>query len=402
METHSTAPFEPAEPRPRRRRKWLWLAFMLGAAVLIFIMRGRVRASEPKQSSKKGATGAVTILTATAKQGNIGVYLNAIGTVTPMYTDMITSQVTGLISKVHYKEGQIVHEGDPLIDIDARPYQAQLTQAQGALQRDTFVLDQAKMDLERYRQAWARNAIAKQTLDDQEKAVLQDEGLVKSDQGTVQYDEVQVSFCHITAPISGQVGLRLVDPGNVVQANSTTPLVVITQLQPITVVFPLAEDNLGKAVVPWRHGVALTVDAFDRTDQTKIASGKLHSIDNQIDTTTGTVKLRATFDNRNNALFPNQFVNTKLLYNTLRNVTLIPASAIQTGNDKSFVYVIQNQHALMRTVQTGVSDKGMIQVTGVGPGDVVANSGFEKLQNGSLVSIAKNSTPAAAAGSPQD
>ena len=217
------------------------------------------------------------------------------------------------------------------------------------MEKDTQILAQAKMDLERYRAAWARNAIAKQILDDQEKLVLQDEGTVKADQGLVQFDRVQLAYCHITAPFNGRVGLRLVDPGNVVQANGTNPLVVITQEQPITVIFTVAEDALGQIQAQLRHGASLTVEAYDRAAQTKIATGKLLTLDNQIDTTTGTVKLRAIFDNKNGALFPNQFVNTRLLVETLKDMTLIPTSAIQHNGQASFVYVIQNGTAQMRT-----------------------------------------------------
>jgi multidrug efflux system membrane fusion protein len=252
------------------------------------------------------------------------------------------------------------------------------------------------MDLARYREAWAKNGIPKQTLDDQEKVVLQDEGTVKNDQGTVQYEQVQVGFCHIVAPISGRVGLRLVDPGNVVQANSTNPLVVITQVQPITVIFTVAEDNLAQVQEQTRHGKHLSVDALDRTQQAKIASGKLLTVDNQIDTTTGTVKLRAIFDNKNGALFPNQFVNTRLLVNTLQGVTLIPNSTIQRNGQTAFVYLIQNGAAQIRNIQTGVSDGGVTAVTGINPGDVVANSSFEKLQNGSKINVSKQ-PPAPAA-----
>jgi multidrug efflux system membrane fusion protein len=264
-----------------------------------------------------------------------------------------------------------------------------LLQAQGALERDQNLLAEAQMDLARYRDAWARNAIQKQLLEDQEKIVLQDEGTVKNDQGTVQYDEVQVAFCHITAPISGRVGLRLVDPGNVVQSAGTLTLAVITQMQPITVIFTIPEDSLGPVAARLQKKVKLTVDAFDRTAQTKIASGSLLTIDNQIDTTTGTVKARSIFDNKNNALFPNQFVNVRLLVNTLQGVTLVPSSTIQQNGSASFVYVIQNDVALMRSVKPGVTDGGLTQVEGINPGDVVANSTFDRLQDNVAVSVSK-------------
>jgi multidrug efflux system membrane fusion protein len=377
----------------------IWILLLLVVVVAaVLVWRHYEAANKPKPAPPK-----ITITTATAKTGNIGVYLEAIGTVTPVYTDSITSQVNGLVVAVHYTEGQLVSKGDPLIDIDARPYRANLLQAQGALERDENVLAQARMDLERYREAWARNAIAKQILDDQEKLVLQDEGTVKNDQGTVQYDQVQVEFCHITAPITGRVGLRLVDPGNVVQSAGTATLAVITQLEPITVIFTIPEDSLGPVQAQLKKKAKLSVDAFDRTALTKIASGVLLTLDNQIDTTTGTVKGRSVFANKNDALFPNQFVNTRLLVNTLQGVTVIPASAIQQNGQASFVYVIQNNIAQMRSIKPGVTDGGMTQVDGINPGDVVANSSFDKLQNNTAVVISNpvpkkaSTTPAPAA-----
>jgi multidrug efflux system membrane fusion protein len=341
----------------------------------------------------------INITTATATKGNIGVYLDAIGTVTPVYTDSITSEVTGLVVAVHFKEGQLVGKGDPLVDIDSRPFRANLLQAQGALERDENVLAQAQMDLERYRAAWARNAIQKQLLDDQEKLVLQDQGTVKNDQGTVQFDQVQVDFCHITAPISGRVGLRLVDPGNVVQSAGTLTLAVITQLQPITVIFTVPEDSLGPVEARLQKKAILPVDVSDRSGQAKIATGKLLTLDNQIDTTTGTVKGRAQFDNKNDALFPNQFVNTRLLVNTLQGVTLIPASAIQQNGQASFVYVIQDNVAHIRSIKPGVTDGGLTQVDGVNPGDVVANSSFDKLQDNTVVAVSNKASTKPAPGS---
>jgi len=391
------------DSRPRRSRTLrvvIWLLILLAFGLLFWLVLRHHQAQKAAPAGRRGAvTGPVTITTVTAQKGNIGVYLDAIGTVTPVYTDSITSQVTGLISVVHYREGQLVHRGDPLIEIDSSPYRAQLLEAQGALERDTNLLAQAQMDLDRYRAAWARDAIAKQTLDDQEKLVLQDQGTVKVDQGTVQYDQVQVAFCHLVAPISGRVGLRLIDPGNVVQANSTTPLVVITQLQPITVVFTIAEDSIGQVEGQMGHGRTLQVTAIDRSNQATLATGKLQTIDNQIDTTTGTVKLRALFANKNNVLFPNLFVNTKLLVKTLEGVTLIPTSAIQQNGNASYVYVIRNGTADLRNIKPGVADSGTTAVEGIDAGDVVADSSFEKLQNNSKVVISKTPVPASATGS---
>ena len=380
-----------------KRRLWPWIVGVLAIVLIAYLATrrrdDRAQAQGPQTSSKKGFSGPVTINTAQAKQGSIGVYLDAIGTVTPVYTSTITSQVSGLVSAVHYREAQVVHKGDPLVDIDPRPFQAQLEQAEGTLEKDTHVLEQAQMDLNRYRQAWSRNAIAKQTLDDQEKMAQQNEGTVKNDQGVVDYDKVQLSYCHITAPFDGRVGLRLVDPGNVVQANSTTPLVVVTQIQPITVVFTLAEDYLGEIQEHMQEGKPLNVDVFDRAQMKKITSGKLLAIDNQIDTTTGTVRLRAQFDNKKTELFPNQFVNTRLLVNTLNNMTLIPTSAIQHNGSTSFVYLIQSNSAHVQTIKPGVEDNGLTAVDGIKPGDVVANSSFEKLQDKAQVKISNTPIP---------
>jgi multidrug efflux system membrane fusion protein len=366
------------------------------AVILVLVLRHHDESQSAPAASRRGATGPVTITVATAQKGNIGVYLEAIGTVTPVYTASITSEVMGMVTQVHYKEGQLVRKGQPLIDIDPRPYEAQLLQAQGALERDTNILAEARMDLQRYQEAWAKNSIPKQTLDDQEKIVLQDEGTVKNDQGTVKYDEVQVAFCHITSPITGRVGLRLVDPGNVVQSTGSTILAVITQVQPITVIFTVAEDSLAQVQAQTRHGKKLSVDAFDRAQQTKLATGKLLTYDNQIDTTTGTVKMRALFDNKKDALFPNQFVNSRLLVDTEQGVTLIPTSAIQHNGETAFVYVIQNDTAQIRNIKTGVADGGQTAVTGINPGDVVANSSFDKLQNNSKVVISKQAAQPAA------
>lgn len=369
----------------RSRVVWIVVGLLLLLAIVLIIVliwrkvdaAKKVTPSPPK----------IVITSATAQKGNIGVYLDAIGTATPVYTASITSQVNGLVVAVHFKEGQQVSKGDSLIDIDSRTYVANLLQAQGALERDQNLLAQAQMDLERYRAASARNAIAKQIVDDQEKLVLQDEGSVKNDQGVVQFDQVQVEYCHITAPIAGRVGLRLVDPGNAVQSSGTATLAVITQLTPITVIFTIPEDSLGPVAVQLRKKAKLTVDVFDRTAQTKIASGKLLTLDNQIDITTGTVRARSIFDNKNDALFPNQFVNTRLLVKTLQGVTLVPSSAIQQNGQASFVYVIQSNLAHLHGVTPGVTDGGLTQVDGINPGDVVATSSFDKLQDKTAVAI---------------
>ncbi|MGA3101715.1 MAG: efflux RND transporter periplasmic adaptor subunit [Terracidiphilus sp.] len=377
---------------------------MLFALLFVWVWKQHSTSSTPAAGGGRGgaAGGTVPVTVATATKGSIGVYLNAIGTVTPTYTDSITAQVTGVITAVHYREGQDVRKGDPLIDIDSRPYEAQLAQAQGTLNRDQNLLGEAQMDLTRYQDAWAKNAIPRQTLEDQEKIVLQDQGTVQNDQGTVQYYQVQVGFCHIMSPINGRVGLRQVDPGNLVTANSSTPLVVVAQIHPITVIFTLAEDSLPQVMQQMRGGKALEVDAYDRTQQTQLAKGKLITVDNLIDTVTGTVKLRAQFDNSNGLLFPNQFVNTRLLVKTLDNQTLIPSSAVQHNGAADFVYLIQSNKAVQRTVKSGISDKGNTAVTGIKPGDVVANSSFQKLTNGSPIVLSKVTIPATSSDTTED
>ena len=398
--SHSAAEQPPAEQEKKRRHLWIWAIVLVIFALLFYWVwqqHGSSAAAPVGRGARGGAGGgAIPVTVATATKGSIGVYLNAIGTVTPLNTDSITAQVTGVITAVHFREGQVVHKGDPLIDIDSRTYEAQLAQAQGALDRDQNLLAEAQMDQKRYQDAWARNAIQRQTLEDQEKVVLQDQGTVHNDEGNVQFDKVQVSFCHITSPIDGRVGLRLVDPGNLVTANSTNPLLVVTQMQPITVIFTLAEDSLPQVLEQMHGGKALEVDAFDRTQQKMLSKGKLITVDNQIDTVTGTVKLRAQFDNSKELLFPNQFVNTRMLVKTLDNQTLIPSSAIQHNGAIDFVYLIQNNKAVSRNVKSGQSDNGNTVVTGINPGDVVANSSFQRLVNGSQVVQSQVKIPATA------
>ena len=337
-------------------------------------------------------TGAVPVTTATAKQGSIGVYLEAIGTVTPVYTDSITAQVTGVITQVHYREGQLVPRAIP-DRLDARPYEAQLLQAEGALERDQNLLAEAKMDLTRYQEAWEAQRDSPPDAGGSGKAgaAIRGHGQERPAAGAIRPSASGV-LPH-TSPINGRVGLRLVDPGNLVTANGTTALVVITQIQPITVIFTLAEDNLDQVVAQTQQAPSCRSMRWIRQMTKQIATGELSTMDNQIDTTTGTVKLRATFQNQNLGLFPNQFVNTRLKVKTLQNQILIPSSAVQHNGDVAFVYVIENNQAKIVNVKTGVSDAGMIAVQGIKAGDVVANSSFEKLQNGSKITISKTQLP---------
>jgi multidrug efflux system membrane fusion protein len=435
-------------PTKKRRHRWVWVVILIAFGLLFYwvIAQHKKTQAAATGGGRHGMmTGPQPVVPATATTGSLGIYLDAIGTVTPVYTDWITAQVTGPIVAVHYQEGQRVKKGDPLIDIDPRPFQATLMQAQGTLERDQNLLAEAQMDLARYQTAWSKNAIPRQTLEDQEKLVLQDQGTVKNDQGLVNYDSVQLGYCHITSPISGRVGLRLVDPGNLVTANSTTTLVVVTQEQPITVIFTLAEDNLSQVLSQMHKGVRMPVEAWDRNNTNQIGAGLLRTIDNQIDTTTGTVKLRAEFTNSNGAMFPNEFVNTRLLVNTLKNQVLLPSSAIQHNGDQAFVYVLQEQppkgkkgqggkppaspgnmasapgslskngpatgansarggnggapagakilYAVMQDVKTGATNNNMTVVEGIKSGQMVADSSFDKLQDGSEVYLSKVAIP---------
>jgi multidrug efflux system membrane fusion protein len=308
--------------------------------------------------------------------------------VTPIYSVTVYSQITGKVMSVHYTEGQIVKKGDPLVDIDPQPYEATLHQAEGNLDHDQGVLAQARMDLARYQAAWAKNAIAKQQLDDQEHAVKQYEGTVKADEAAVSYDQVQLSYCHIVAPISGKVGLRLVDPGNTVFAGSASTLVVITQLQPMTVVFNVSEDDIPQVQEQLKGGRTLQVAAFNRANDKQLEAGTLTSLDNQVDTTTGTLKFRATFPNKNLALFPNQFVNARLLVRTLRKVTLVPSAAVQHNGTDAFVYVIQpNNTVSVQKITPMTSNEQVTAAQGVNAGLNLATSGFDRLENGVPVSV---------------
>lgn len=336
-----------------------------------------------------GGGGPIPVAAEAVKKGNMGVYINALGTVTPVYTVSITSRVAGQLMDVHYKEGQIVHKGDLLATIDARPYEAAYMQAQGQLQRDQALLANAKIDLERYKTAYEQHAIPQQTMATQESLINQDEGIVKLDQGNVEAAKVNVDYARITSPITGRVGLRPVDPGNIVAANGTTALLTITQLQPITVIFTMAEDYIHDVATQLRAGHTLRVDALDRDNSTHLAQGTLLTLDNQIDTTTGTVKVKANFANNDFRLFPNEFVNAKLLVKTLTGVNLIPIAAIQRNNDVAFVYVVDesNDTVKSRNVTIAATDAATAAVTGVTTGEKVVTDGFDKLQDGVKVSL---------------
>lgn len=328
------------------------------------------------------------VTTVTSRKGDIGIYVNALGTVTPLYTVSVKTRVDGQLMKVYYREGQLVKEGDPLVDIDARPFEAALEQAQGQLTRDRALLENARLDFSRYQEAYAKNAIPKQQLDTQVSTVHQSEGTVKLDEGQVSNAMVQLDYTHITAPISGRVGLRLVDPGNIVHASDTSPLVVITELQPITVIFNVAEDYLGQIQEQLRQDKTMAVDAYDRAQQKKLASGVLETLDNQIDTTTGTVKLRAIFTNEDSSLFPNEFVNARLLVDTLHDATLVPNPVIQRDSQGSFVYLLNSDQTISTNpVIVKVTDGDTSAVDGLEPNKVLVADNFNRLSDGMKVSV---------------
>ncbi len=325
-------------------------------------------------------------------------HLDALGTVTPVATVTLKTRVDGQLMSVNYREGQMVHQGDVLLEIDPRPFQVQLTEAEGQYQRDEAMLKDARVELARYRSLFARDAIPKQILDVQVATVHQNEGTVKNDRGLVENAKLQLVYCRITAPVSGRVGLRLVDPGNIVHATDTTGMLVITQLQPITVVFSVAEDFLPQIQQQLRLGHRLAVDAFDRAKQNRIAAGEVLTFDNQIDTTTGTVKLKAIFQNEDGALFPNQFVNARLLVDVHQGATLVPAAAVQRNTEGAFVYLVKPDHTVaIQAVSVGTIDGDAAEIVkGLEPGAVIATDNFDKLQEGIRVAPGRPATAATA------
>jgi membrane fusion protein, multidrug efflux system len=369
------------------RTAWVGLSLIVIVA-LLWVLRP---AAVPQQQGRFGAGGPMPVGVAKAVSTDINVTDDALGSVTPLATVTVRPQVSGTIVKIDFQEGSMVKAGDVLAEIDPRTYEDALNQAKGQLARDAAALADAKLDLQRFENLAAEKAIALQQRDTQRALVHQDEGTVAADSANVRAAEVNLGYTKVTSPIAGRAGIRQVDVGNLVQNGQTSQIVVVTQLQPISVLFSLPEDDLGQVMQQVNQGAKLVVEAYDRSQTTKLASGTLSAVDSQIDTTTGSVKMRAMFDNADNALFPQQFVNVRLRVLTLHNQTAVPSAALQRGAEGSFVYAVNKDSTVsMRTVTTGVTDGDKIQILhGLKPGDVVVVDGADRLRDGSQVILPK-------------
>ena len=402
---HQPAPVQPLQAptssRKPKKRGLIWVVFLL----IVAGVAGYAvwRASHPAPVARGGGGGGgggrgggaqlgpVPVVVAKVSRSSIPVYLNGLGNVTAFYTVTVKSRVDGQIMKVDFNEGDLVHEGQILIEIDPRPYQVQLELAEGTLARDQAMLNNAKLDLQRYQTLLAQDAIPKQQLDTQIALVAQFEGNIKQDMANINSAKLNLTYAQVTAPITGVVGLRLVDPGNIVHASDANGMIVITQLQPISVLFTIPEDSLPQVTQKLRAGAHLPVEAYNRDNSKVLASGTLVTLDNQIDSTTGTSKLKAVFKNTDNALFPQQFVNIRLLVDTLGNQQVVPNVAIQNGQQGTFVYVVDEQSRVhLKTVQVGVTTQTSSQILGgLSDGDRVVVDGTDRLIEGARVRVRK-------------
>lgn len=401
--TNEENPALTSPPRPRMsgglsRRSWAWVlvACLLGAGAWYYV------SGKPQSAAQEGgrqgagpmragmdANRPTPVATATAKTGDISIYLNGLGTVTPLNTVTVRSRVEGELNKILFSEGQVVKQGELLAEIDPRAYQVQLAQAEGQMARDAALLKNAQADLERYRVLFEQDSIARQQLDTQQALVRQYEGTLKADQAQIDNAKLQLVYSRITAPISGRIGLRQVDPGNIVRSSDANGLVVITQLQPVSVIFTLPEDNLPAVMKKLHSGEKLAVDAFDRSGKNRLANGMLLTVDNQIDPTTGTVKLKAQFPNDDYSLFANQFVNARMLLEIRRGAILVPSAAVQRGTQGSFVYVVKNDDSVtVRPVKPGPNEGETVAIDeGLAAGEVVVIDGTDKLREGAKVEV---------------
>jgi multidrug efflux system membrane fusion protein len=399
-------PQPPLPPEHQKRSVWPWIILLLliGGGVYYYLNYWKKpapgQAGQPEDGGKQGsggkrgggrggAGGAIPVVGVKAVRGNIGVYDSAPGNVTPIYSVTLKSRVDGQLMSVKFKEGDMVTQGDLLAEIDPRPYQAQLTQYEGQLLRDQALLENAKVDMTRYETLLKQNAIPEQQLATQKSQVTQDEGVVKMDQGLIDSVKVNLAYTKITSPITGRVGLRLVDPGNIVHASDSNGLIVITQMQPISVIFTIAEDHLPDVLQRLHGGQRLTVDAYDRAMQQKISTGVLTTSDNVIDQTTGTLKLRATFDNNRSELFPNQLVNARLLVQQKTGVVLLPTAAIQRNTNSTYVWIVKPDTTVtIRPVTIGTVEGEQSEiVTGLQANETVVMTGVDKLQENSKVNV---------------
>ena len=398
-----------AQQRPRSRRIWIFvivIACLVGAGAWIAQGRQAKVQQPPKAAGRPGGgagpSGPVPVVVAPIRTGDLNVYLTALGSVTPLSTVAVKSRVDGQLMRTHFTEGQLVQAGDLLAEIDPRPFQAQLMQAEGQLARDQANLANARIDLERYQRLADQEMIARQQLDTQRMVVNQAEATMKMNAGNIDAIKLQLTYCRITSPITGRAGLRLVDPGNVVKAADAGGLVVITQLEPIALVFSVPEDSLPPLLRRFRTGTPVPVEAYDREGKTKLATGTLAAIDNQIDPSTGTVKVKAQFVNKDGVLYPNQFVNARVLIDVLHDALLAPAEAIQRGPQGAFVYAVKQPEKVvqLRRVQIGTSEAGVVSVkAGLTAGEAVVVDGTEKVQDGARVEPTVRQPAAPPAGS---
>ncbi len=387
---------EQRRPRKFLTRWWivLLIACVLAGGLALFFVKGNAKKVTAATTQRAVSSASTPVVAVPVKKRDFTVYLPGLGSVVPLNTTVVKSRVDGELVRILFKEGQIVNAGDLLAEIDPRPFQVQLTQAEGAMARDQALLDNAKIDAERYKDLVKKDLIPKQQLDTQISLVDQYHGAVKADQGQIDNAKLMLTYSRITAPISGRVGLRQVDLGNIVHATDQNGIVVITQLQPIAVVFSLAEDNIRQIMRKINSGARLVVEAYDRDQKQKLAVGTLQSVDNQIDPTTGTVKLKAVFPNRNNELFPNQFVNARLLVEVKPGALIVPAAAIQRGPQGTYVYAVKPDGTVeLRKIDVGIIQEGDASITaGLSANDLVVVDGADRLRDGVKVELKSQNT----------